>query len=50
MEAALSQHNAWGFENARMSEKFFNGLERAEGQEESTNFKYIILNMVNEGC
>lgn len=34
MEAALSQPNAWGFENAGMSEKFFNGLERAVGQQE----------------
>lgn len=34
METTLSQPNAWGFENAGMSENFFNELERAEGQQE----------------
>lgn len=50
MEATLSQTNAWGFENAGMSEEFFNGLGRAEGSRSSTNFKYIILNMQHESC
>lgn len=50
MEATLRQTNAWGFENAGMTEEFFNGLERSKGSRSSTNFKYIILNMWHESC